>query len=137
MDESWRNLALILGAGGYGAVVGSVFGAVTGAVHWGSGRAAGTAIAHRVAVAFEKAGDRELSRQTRGAIIGALDGFLFLGRIPPIKFIPEVSVRGIAPKGVGAVKFGPGGCCQDPFQGTLDFRQGGGDGYSFQDPTGL
>jgi len=24
MDESWRNLALILGAGGYGAAVGSV-----------------------------------------------------------------------------------------------------------------
>jgi hypothetical protein len=79
MDETWRHMAWIVGSGGFGAALGAVFGAVTGAVYWGSGGAAGTAMGHRVAAAFENAGGREMSARTRGTLVGATDGFLFLG----------------------------------------------------------
>jgi len=78
MDEIGRNMACIVGCGGFGAALGAAFGAVTGAVYWGGGRAAGTAVGLRVAAAFEEAGS-ELSRRQRGALVGATDGFLFLG----------------------------------------------------------
>jgi hypothetical protein len=77
MDDRLRVFALVLGSGGFCAVLGAVFGAVTGATYWGSGKAAGTALGLRVARAL--AGGRELSRQARGAIVGAVDGLLFLG----------------------------------------------------------
>jgi hypothetical protein len=78
MDQIWRNLLCVLGCGGYGAALGAAFGAVTGAVYWGSGRAAGSGLGQRLAAAFEEAGD-ELSPRARGALVGAADGFLFLG----------------------------------------------------------
>jgi hypothetical protein len=81
MDEIWRHLAWILGTGGFGAAIGMVFGAVTGYVHWSNGRSPGTFLGHRVAEAFESAGGREYSPGKRGTIIGATDGFLFLGVI--------------------------------------------------------
>ncbi len=79
MDEIWRHMAWIVGTGGFGAVVGMAFGAVTGAVHWGGGRAAGTFLGHRVMETFEAAGGQEYSPRKRGAIVGATDGFIFLG----------------------------------------------------------
>jgi hypothetical protein len=79
MDEIWRRLAWIVGSGGVGAMIGMAFGALTGAVHWGNGRAAGTFLGHRVLEAFESAGGREYSPRKRGTIVGATDGFLFLG----------------------------------------------------------
>jgi hypothetical protein len=79
MDEIWHHMAWIIGCGGCGAVLGMAFGAVTGAVHWGGGRAAGTFLGHRALEAFEAAGGREYSPRQRGALVGATDGFLFLG----------------------------------------------------------
>lgn len=81
MDETWRRLAWILGTGGYGAVLGGVFGGVTGYVHWGSGRAAGTFLGHRLLEAFESAGGQEYSPRQRGTLVGVTDGFVFLGVI--------------------------------------------------------
>lgn len=77
MDERLRVFAMVLGSGGFCAVLGGLFGAVTGATYWGSGRAAGTVFGLRVARAL--AGGQELPRKTYGAIVGAIDGFLFLG----------------------------------------------------------
>jgi hypothetical protein len=79
MDEIWLTMAFVLGCGGYGAALGAAFGAVAGAVYWGSGRAAGTGLGQRVVSAFENAGGRSLPRLTRGVLVGATDGFLFLG----------------------------------------------------------
>jgi hypothetical protein len=79
MDETSHRLFWILGGGGFGAALGGVFGAAAGATYWSSGRTAGTAFGQRVATAFDNAGEQELSRTTRGAIVGATDGFLFLG----------------------------------------------------------
>jgi hypothetical protein len=77
MDDRLRVFALVLGCGGFCAVLGGLFGAITGATYWGSGKAAGTAVGLRVARAF--AAGRELSRKAHGAIVGAIDGFIFLG----------------------------------------------------------
>ena len=79
MGDIWLTMAFVLGCGGYGAALGAAFGAVTGAVYWGGGWAAGTAAGLRVASAFEAAGGRALSPRKRGALVGAADGFLFLG----------------------------------------------------------
>jgi hypothetical protein len=84
MDEIWRRLAWILGTGGYGAILGGVFGGVTGYIHWGSGRAAGTYLGHRLLEAFEAAGGQEYSPHKRGMIVGAADGFVFLGVVGTI-----------------------------------------------------
>ena len=79
MDEIWRQFWWIVGSGGFGAALGCVFGGVTGFIHWGSGRAAGTFLGHQVAQAFENAGEQPLSHRMRGTLVGATDGFLFLG----------------------------------------------------------
>ncbi len=77
MDDRLRVFAVVLGSGGFCAVLGGAFGAVTGATYWGSGKAAGTVFGLSVARAL--AGGRELSRKAHGAIVGAIDGALFLG----------------------------------------------------------
>jgi hypothetical protein len=79
MDETSHRLFWILGSGGFGAVLGSGFGAAASALSWSSGRPVGTALGQRVAAAFANAGDQDMSPTTRGAIIGATDGSLFLG----------------------------------------------------------
>src|SRR4051794_17999579 len=78
MDERVRLFAWIAGSGGFFGLLGAGFGAVTGLVYWRSGRAAGTAVGLRVARAFERVEGQELSRSSRGAIVGAVDGFLFM-----------------------------------------------------------
>lgn len=79
MDETSHRLFWILGSGSFAAVLGSGFGATAGALSWSSGRPVGTALGQRVAAAFADAGDQEMSPTTRGALIGATDGSLFLG----------------------------------------------------------
>jgi hypothetical protein len=77
MDDRLRVFAVVLGSGGFCAVLGGLFGALTGATYWGSGKAAGTVVGLTVARAL--AGGRELSRKAHGAIVGAIDGIVFLG----------------------------------------------------------
>jgi hypothetical protein len=79
MDERVRTFLLLLGSGAFLGLLGALFGAITGAVYWCSGRAAGTAAGLGVARAFDRASGRRASRLARGLMIGAVDGFLFLG----------------------------------------------------------
>jgi hypothetical protein len=79
MDERLRTFLLVLGGGAFLGLLGALFGAVTGACYWCSGKAAGTAAGLGVARAFDRAGGRKVSRLTRGLLVGAVDGFLFLG----------------------------------------------------------
>ena len=78
MDERLRLFAWIAGGGGCFGLLGAGFGAVTGFLCWRGGRAAGTGFGMRLARAFERTGERPFSPSGRGAIIGAVDGFLFL-----------------------------------------------------------
>ncbi len=79
MDARLRTFAWILGSGCFGAMVGIVFGALAGALYWRSGRASGTRLGLLIADAFGRFSRRPLSRTTRGSLIGAVDGLLFLG----------------------------------------------------------
>lgn len=79
MDERLRISLWMVGGGGLGAVLGGAFGGLTGALYAQGGGAAGTGFGRRVADAFTRAGERELSPIRRAAITGAADGFLFLG----------------------------------------------------------
>jgi hypothetical protein len=77
MDDRLQVFAVTLASGGFCAVLGGLFGAFTGATYWGSGKSAGTVLGLSFARAF--AGGRELSRTAYGALVGAIDGFVFLG----------------------------------------------------------
>src|SRR6516165_9035477 len=79
MDERLRAFAWILGSGCFGAGLGTAFGALAGTLYWRSGRTSGTRMGHHVAEAFGRIFGRELSRPAKGGLVGAVDGFLFLG----------------------------------------------------------
>jgi hypothetical protein len=79
MDEKLHILGWIAGSGGFFAVLGSAFGALAGGLYARSGRRAGTGLGLGVAQALARAGGKELSPTAQGAIVGAVDGFLFLG----------------------------------------------------------
>jgi hypothetical protein len=79
MDEGLWTFVLALGCGAFAALLGAAFGAVAGLVYWREGKASGTKLGHGVAQALERAGGRELSPGGRGALVGAVDGFVFLG----------------------------------------------------------
>jgi len=78
MDERVRLFVWIAGSGAFFGLLGAGFGALTGLLHWRGGRAAGTAFGLRVARSFERIGGQALPPATQGAIVGAVDGFLFL-----------------------------------------------------------
>jgi hypothetical protein len=79
MDERLRVFAVVLGSGGFCALLGGLFGAVAGATYWGSGKAAGTVFGLTVARVI--AGGQEMSRKAQGAVVGAVDGLVFLGTL--------------------------------------------------------
>jgi hypothetical protein len=79
MDDRLRIFLWILGGGGTFGLLGSVFGGLAGFLAWRSGRAAGTTLGLGVARAFARAARREHSPGQQGAIVGAVDGLLFLG----------------------------------------------------------
>jgi hypothetical protein len=79
MDAQLRTFAWLVGSGAFLALVGGVFGAVSGATYWRSDRSSGTVFGLTVARAFARAGGGEMSRGTQGAIVGAVDGIVFLG----------------------------------------------------------
>jgi hypothetical protein len=81
MDPRFRAFAWILGSGCFGAALGTVFGAVAGVCYWRSGHASGTRIGLRVAETFRRLAGRDLSHATCGGLVGAVDGFLFLGMV--------------------------------------------------------
>jgi hypothetical protein len=79
MDERLRVFLWIAGGGAFFAVLGAGFGGLAGALYWRGGRTAGTGLGLAVARAFDRAAGQSMSRTARGAITGAVDGFLFLG----------------------------------------------------------
>ncbi len=79
MDETGWRLLWIVGTGGFGAALGCAFGCVTGALHWSNGGRPGTFFAQHLAQAFQMPGEQEMSPRMRGALVGAVDGFVFLG----------------------------------------------------------
>lgn len=79
MDERLRLFLWILGCGGTFGLLGSAFGSLAGFLAWRSGRVAGTALGMSVARAFARVARREYSPGQQGAIVGAVDGLLFLG----------------------------------------------------------
>ncbi len=81
MDERLRAFAWILGSGCGGGALGAVFGALAGALYWRSGRSSGTRLALGVAEAFRRLSAREMSRPAQGALVGGVDGCLFLGLV--------------------------------------------------------
>jgi len=79
MDERLRICLWMIGGGILGSVLGSAFGVLTAALYERSGGAAGTGLARRVAEAFLDNALHPPSPTGRAALVGATDGFFFLG----------------------------------------------------------
>lgn len=79
MDDRLRICLWMMGGGVFGGVLGGVFGALAAALYARSGGAAGTRMARNVVENFLQAGDRQPSPTVHAAIIGAVDGFFFVG----------------------------------------------------------
>lgn len=81
MDDRIRICLWLIGGGAFGALLGSVFGGLTGAMLEWNGRAAGTGLAQRIADTFEHTALQKPTPLRRAIVVGATDGFLFLGVI--------------------------------------------------------
>jgi hypothetical protein len=81
VDAKLQAFLWILGSAGFFATLGSAFGAVTGALYWRSGRTSGTGLGLYFAGQLERTARRESTRAEKGALVGAVDGFLFLGAV--------------------------------------------------------
>lgn len=103
MDDRQRFFWELLAGSAFFAFLGAGFGSVVGAITWRGGRAAGTPLGLRVARACGK----ELSPGAHGAIVGGVDGFVFLG------------ILGLLFGAVGAVNGQPGGAVIHPAGTTL------------------
>lgn len=79
MDDRLRICLWMVGGGGFGGVLGGIFGALAAALYARSGGAAGTRLARNVVEIFLQSGERQPSPTIHAAIIGAVDGFFFLG----------------------------------------------------------
>ena len=84
MDERLRTFVWILGSGCFGAALGILFGGLAGLLYWRSGKASGSRLAHRLIAAFVRLSRRDLSHTAKGGLVGAVDGFLFLGTVGTI-----------------------------------------------------
>src|SRR5690242_1781154 len=92
MDERLRAFLWLLGSAGAGGALGAAFGAAAGALYWRSGGASGTRLALWVVERIGRFADRDFSRPTKGALVGGVDGFLFLGVLATL--FGAVAVRG-------------------------------------------
>ncbi|HTU23636.1 MAG TPA: hypothetical protein VMG10_36705 [Gemmataceae bacterium] len=81
MDERLRICLWMVGVGGFGAVLGGVFGAVTAVLYARNGGAAGTRLARNLVKNFFQSGDGQPSPTFHAAVLGAADGFFFLGTL--------------------------------------------------------
>jgi hypothetical protein len=79
MDDRVRIFLCVLAGAGLFAVLGGVFGAIAGAWQRAGGRVSGGAIGVWVTQALERARQSPLPDLTAGAVIGGVDGALFLG----------------------------------------------------------
>lgn len=81
MDERLRICLWMMGGGGFGSVLGSVFGALAAALYAKTGGEAGTHLARSTVENFLQLGERQSSPIRRAALVGAADGFYFLGTV--------------------------------------------------------
>ncbi|MHB1423884.1 MAG: hypothetical protein ACYC3I_11945 [Gemmataceae bacterium] len=79
MDQRLHLCLWMVGGWGFGSILGSAFGALTAALYARNGGAAGTRLARNTVENFLQAGDRQPSPTWHAALIGAADGFFFLG----------------------------------------------------------
>jgi hypothetical protein len=80
MDDRLRICLWMVGGGGFGSVLGGVFGALAAAqLHARSGDTAGTRLARQIVDNFLQSAERQPSPLGRAVLIGAADGFFFLG----------------------------------------------------------
>jgi len=79
MDERLRICLWMLGCGGIGAILGGAFGAMTGYLYHESGGVAGTRFGRWVADSLAHTAEHEPSSAWYAVLVGAADGFLFLG----------------------------------------------------------
>jgi hypothetical protein len=79
MDERLRICLWIVGGGGFCGVLGGIFGSLAAALYARNGGAAGTRLARNVVENLLQSGDRPPSPTLHAAIVGAVDGFFFLG----------------------------------------------------------
>ena len=106
MDERLRLCLWMVSGGGLGAVLGGAFGALTGALYAQSGGAAGTGFGRRVADAFARTAEKEVSPVRRAAITGAADGFLFLGIVGMLAGVLAATVGHADPRWLGMAALG-------------------------------
>jgi hypothetical protein len=106
MDERLRICLWMISGGGLGAVLGGAFGALTGALYAQSGGAAGTGFGRRVADSFARTAEEEVSPVRRAALIGAADGFLFLGIVGALAGVLLATVGHADPLQLGTVALG-------------------------------
>jgi hypothetical protein len=81
MDDRTETFLLLLSCAVSGGTLGAALGAASGALSWSGGRAAGTALALAVARAVTRVSQVKPTPTGRGALVGAVDGFLFLGLV--------------------------------------------------------
>jgi hypothetical protein len=79
MDDRLRICLWMIGGGGFGAVLGAGFGALAAVFDARSGGAAGTGLARRVAESLLETSLHPPSPTGRAVLVGATDGFFFLG----------------------------------------------------------
>lgn len=80
MDERLRICLWMVGGGGLGVGLGAAFGALTAVMYSRSGGTAGTRLARGIVAKFQDTPE-ENSSSDRTALIGAVDGSLFLGTL--------------------------------------------------------
>ena len=81
MDNRFEAFLWILGSASFFGALGAAFGAISGAIAWKNGRTSGTGLGLRTAEAFARISECELTPGRKGALVGAVDGFLFLATL--------------------------------------------------------
>src|SRR4051812_42807356 len=81
MDDRFQAFLWILGSAAFFGALGAAFGAVSGALAWRTGKTSGTSVGLGVAETFARVAERDLSPGRKGALVGAVDGFLFLATL--------------------------------------------------------
>jgi hypothetical protein len=95
VDDRLRAFWQVFASGAFFGVLGAAFGALVGHLSWTRGRPAGSAAGLAVARALARVSEREATPGRSGLVVGAVDGFLFLGLLGTV-FGLLITARGSA-----------------------------------------